>query len=98
NGFTVYPHLAKALEEQKELLAKYPASAKIFLKESGEPLREGDRLVQKDLAQSLKLIARYGGKAFYNGPIGHAIVKESKRLHGILTEKDLGRYRVHWRQ
>ena len=47
----------------------------IFFK-NGAPLKAGDRLVQKDLANSLRLIARHGSKVFYRGEIGDKIVAE----------------------
>src|SRR5262249_15133065 len=53
--------------------AREPNVAAIFLKE-GKPLAAGERLVQQDLAETLKLIAREGPDAFYRGPIAEAIV------------------------
>ena len=47
--------------------------AAIFLKQ-GQPFAPGDRLVQPELAETLKLVARDGPDAFYRGPIAEAIV------------------------
>jgi len=41
-------------------LARWPSSAKIFSRPDGTSLREGDRLVQTDLAATLSAIAEQG--------------------------------------
>ena len=71
--------------------------AAIFLK-NGQPLAPGDRLVQKDLAESLKLIARDGPDAFYRGPIAEAIVAASQAQGGLLSLEDFRRYQVMARE
>jgi gamma-glutamyltranspeptidase / glutathione hydrolase len=70
-----------------------PASAAIFL-HKGRPYRVGERLVQNDLAKSLRLIAQRGPDAFYRGPIGDAIVAASANGGGIIAKADFERYRV----
>lgn len=96
-GLVVYPALAQALEDRKSVLSKYPATRAIFLKPDGSPYITGERLIQKDLAQTLERIAREGSRAFYRGRISQAIVAESRRLGGILSERDLREYPVKWR-
>jgi gamma-glutamyltranspeptidase/glutathione hydrolase len=98
NGFEVYPHLAEAMEVAQKDLAKYPASKKIFLKSSGEPYKVGELLLQKDLAQTLRLIVHEGSNGFYHGALADRIVKESKARKGILTKQDLSSYEVKWRE
>jgi gamma-glutamyltranspeptidase/glutathione hydrolase len=58
----------------------------------------GEILVQKDLAKSLKLIAKEGKKAFYEGSIADAIVAEMKANGGLITKEDLARYQPVIRQ
>ena len=67
--------------------------ASIFLKQ-GQPFAAGDRLVQPELAETLKLIARDGPDAFYRGPIAEAIVAASQANGGILALEDFRRYEV----
>src|SRR5438477_3206710 len=69
------------------------ATAAIFLKH-GKPYKVGDRLVQKDLAKSLRLIAQRGPAAFYRGPIADAIAASSAAGKGIITKADLEQYKV----
>ncbi|MDO8494375.1 MAG: gamma-glutamyltransferase, partial [Deltaproteobacteria bacterium] len=86
DGFPVYPALAKAIEERKELLSRFPSSKKIFLK-GDAPLREGDLLIQRDLAVTLKLIAG-GWQNFYIGAIPSKIVASVRSNGGILRYED----------
>jgi gamma-glutamyltranspeptidase/glutathione hydrolase len=72
---------------------KDPATRVIFLKR-GEPYEVGDRLVQKDLAKTLRGIAQHGADGFYHGPVAAAIASSSKAGGGIVTEADLARYKV----
>lgn len=76
--------------------------ARIFLK-NGKRYQVGDRLIQKNLAQTLQLIAK-GTDAFYQGAslqrqaafggIATEIVKASRENNGILTPADFKNYSV----
>ena len=68
-------------------------TAAIFL-DGGKPFKAGERLVQKDLAQTLRLISQGGADAFYQGPIADAIVASSAAGKGIITKADLQQYQV----
>mgnify|MGYP001940309124 FL=1 len=96
-GFIVSDVLAKTLKEEKSTLGKWSASKAIFFK-NGEPLKSGDLLVQKDLAKSLRLIAKQGAKAFYQGEIATKIAKEMQSQGGTMTLEDLKAYKVVERQ
>jgi gamma-glutamyltranspeptidase/glutathione hydrolase len=69
------------------------ATAAIFL-DRGEPYKAGDRLVQKDLARTLRSIARRGPDAFYRGSIAESIAAASAAGGGIITTEDLKPYKV----
>src|SRR5262249_1087255 len=58
----------------------------------------GERLVQKDLGRTLRLIAEHGPDAFYKCPIADLIVAEMKADHGLITREDLAGYRAHVRE
>jgi len=64
----------------------------------GEPWKKGDTLIQKDLAETLKRIARNGRKGFYEGETARLIVEEMQRGKGLITASDLLNYRSVWRQ
>jgi gamma-glutamyltranspeptidase / glutathione hydrolase len=69
------------------------ATAAIFLKD-GRAFKAGDRLAQRDLAETLRLISDGGQDAFYRGSIADAIVASSAAGKGIITNADLQQYRV----
>ena len=96
-GFIVSDVLAQTLKEEKSTLGKWSASKAIFFN-NGEPLKSGDLLVQKDLAKSLRLIAKQGAKAFYQGEIATKIAKEMQSHGGTMTLEDLKAYKVVERQ
>ena len=64
------------------------------LSPDGKPLKEGDRLIQTDLSQSLKAIAETGPDAFYRGSIAERIVAASRANGGILAKEDFTAYTV----
>ena len=92
-GFVLERGDVDMLRTSTEAFRKDPASGAIFLKQ-GEPYRIGDRLVQKDLAKTLRQIARQGAAGFYQGPVAAAIVASSKAGGGILAQADLDQYKV----
>ena len=72
---------------------KDPASGAIFLK-AGEPYQVGDRLVQKDLARTLKAISDQGPEGFYKGPVAQALTQASQAGGGLITQADLDQYKT----
>ena len=69
------------------------ATGAIFLNK-GEPFAVGQRLVQKDLAKTLRAISQKGTDGFYKGPVGAAIVASSQAGKGIITQADLDQYQT----
>ncbi|HSS64947.1 MAG TPA: gamma-glutamyltransferase [Gammaproteobacteria bacterium] len=92
-GIDVSPDLAASLEAGKERLMADKAAARIFFRPEGVPYRAGDRLVQSDLAWSLKQIAAEGAGAFYRGAIAERIVEDMRKNGGPITAADLAGYR-----
>ncbi|WP_050858928.1 gamma-glutamyltransferase [Paracidovorax oryzae] len=92
-GFPVSLTLAKTLAQERDNMGRWPATRQIFWR-GDAPLKIGDRLVQKDLAQSLRLISQQGAKAFYQGPIARRIAAEMAPYPGALSLQDLRDYEV----
>jgi gamma-glutamyltranspeptidase / glutathione hydrolase len=65
-----------------------PASAAIFLNK-GQPFEVGDKLVQSELAKTLREISSKGTDGFYKGWVGSAIVASSQAGKGLITQEDL---------
>lgn len=70
-----------------------PASGAIFLN-NDQPFNVGDRLVQSELAKTLREISGKGTDGFYKGWVGSAIVASSQAGKGLLTQDDLDSYKT----
>ncbi len=90
-GFPVSYWLAQSLRQHRELLSKFAASRRIYLRD-GNLYQPEEVFRQPELARTLRLIARDGPKAFYDGPIANDIVATMKKYGGIITLKDLADY------
>lgn len=73
-------------EKDKDLRA-------IFL-HNGQPMQVGQKLVQKDLAKTLKEISAKGSDGFYKGWVAKALVDSSQAGKGIITQADLDKYKT----
>ncbi|HET6725776.1 MAG TPA: gamma-glutamyltransferase [Gammaproteobacteria bacterium] len=94
-GFVLVPGDVAILHTRTDTFAAQPNVANIFLNH-GKPYQVGDRLVQKRLAHTLRLIAQHGTKAFYDGPIAAKLARASQAHDGLLTKKDFENYTVEW--
>jgi gamma-glutamyltranspeptidase/glutathione hydrolase len=70
------------------------SSVRAIFTNEGKPLAAGDRLVQHDLAASLRLISAGGVQAFYHGANADAVAAASRANGGILTRADFEKYTV----
>lgn len=95
-GFPVSHHLAGRLAEKRELLARFPETANLWLP-GGEPMTAGTHLRLPDLAATLAAYAAEGPTAITTGPVVAAVERVSARHGGILTAQDLADYRPVWR-
>lgn len=98
DGFTVTGDLADTFIAAKPLFARWPSSAKVFLKADGSSYGEGDRLVQADLADTLEAIAKGGPEAFYQGETAEKIAAAVRAAGGNMTVEDLKNYQVKERR
>ncbi len=75
----------------------YPETWRIQFAPFDPQAMRGQVLVQKDLAQSLRLLAQRGESVFRDGPVAQAIVAEVSKRGGLLTLEDLRDYQPRWR-
>ena len=94
-GFVVGEELAGWIGSE---YSAFPVNAREIYGRGGAPLGVGDRLVQEDLADSLRLIADRGAGTFYGGELGDAVVSEVQERGGFLTEADLRDNRATWHE
>ena len=92
-GYILQDGDVRILGEGTTDFGKQPNVAAIFLN-SDQPWKTGERLVQKDLAATLKEIAAQGPDVFYKGDIAQRVVDASKANGGLLTMKDFADYTV----
>jgi gamma-glutamyltranspeptidase / glutathione hydrolase len=93
DGFLVTRGDVDVLEDATKEFREQPNVAANFLKR-GETLQPGDRLVQKDLAATLRAISDGGPDAFYRGAIPAAVAAASRAGGGILTAEDFAAYTI----
>ncbi len=93
-GFAVDDDVADSLPRARDRLARWRSSSGILLKDGGRPLQEGDRLIQFDLADTLRAIAQNGPRGFYEGATASRIADAVVKAGGIMTKDDLKNYQA----
>ena len=96
-GFFLSYFEANRLNVYKKFFERNEAASKIFIRSDGKPWKKGQKFIQKDLAKTLKKIARYGRDGFYSGTVAQLIVQEMKRGNGLITKEDLHNYESQYR-
>ncbi|RXT09105.1 gamma-glutamyltransferase [Ammoniphilus sp. CFH 90114] len=96
-GITVNWSMAQYIDENVDKLKQYETAANVYIP-NGVTKKEGDFLVQPELAKTLKLIQEKGTDVFYKGEIGEALVAEVQKRGGTMTMEDLNNYVVKERE
>ncbi len=94
-GFPISKRLTEMIQGESARLRLFPSSRAIFLDTEGQPRKEGELLIQKDLAATLKMIAGKGLAGFYEGDMARDMVqavRESPVAPGVLSLEDLKKY------
>jgi gamma-glutamyltranspeptidase/glutathione hydrolase len=92
-GFPISERHHRLLSFRADVLRRSKAAADIFLSEGKVP-EIGMRLMQKDLANTLKQIGESGRIGFYGGNIAKMLVEGVRGAGGIWSLQDLTEYRV----
>ncbi len=92
-GFILDEALPTTIAEGRDSFAKYPEAAKIYLP-GGKIPKAGDRFVNKDLADTLRILAKEGGDSFYRGSIARRIADDMAANGGVIGVEDLAQYRA----
>jgi gamma-glutamyltranspeptidase/glutathione hydrolase len=93
DGFPLPPGIGRSFEHNVDKLAQFPSSASIYL-HNGQPLREGDVLVNRDLAHSLRRVMEGGAEEFYRGGLAREMVKGLCAAGGLFAEADFAGHRA----
>jgi gamma-glutamyltranspeptidase/glutathione hydrolase len=92
-GVELTPDEAFVFGWGKDKLSASAAARRSFYKADGSLYRAGERLRQRDLAWTLRQIARGGADAFYKGPVARRFAADMARHGGLITLEDLAAYR-----
>ena len=95
-GFKVTAKLAAGLNASQGIFKRLNPGKSYMLKDT--PWKEGDLLVQSDLAKTLQLIRDKSRAGFYEGEVADEMVTEMKGGDGIITKADLKNYHAIWRK
>lgn len=95
-GFAVTLREANLLNSTKEDFLKHNSHKTAFTKDI--PWKQGDLLIQKELANTLKAIQKNGEKGFYEGNNAQLLVDEIKKGNGIISLEDLKNYKTRERK
>ena len=95
HGFPVMEKIAADWESEIPKLKLTPAAASTFLVNGGAPA-PGTVFVQKNLARTLRTLARGGRDAFYRGEIARAIVDYCQKNGGFLSMEDFAAQKSEW--
>ena len=91
-GFPVEDDLADSLPRAAGLLGRWPSTRAVFFA-GDRPFGRGERLVQPELAATLRAIAERGPDAFYQGETAQKIADAVREAGGVMTTEDLAAYR-----
>ena len=94
-GFALTKGQAADFNNSQAVFIRNNKNKVAFVRET--PWKEGDILIQTDLANTLKRIQKNGLKGFYEGETAKLIAAEMKSGNGIITEADLKNYKVRER-
>ena len=90
-GFRITKNQADDLNTNRKTFIERNSFRPAFVKDS--LWKEGDILVQSDLAETLKRIRDHGRDGFYSGKTGRLLAREMNRGNGIVSEQDLKEYK-----
>ncbi|WP_434575188.1 gamma-glutamyltransferase [Pseudomonas sp. Z3-6] len=93
-GFTLEQGDVDLLETATEVFKKDMRDSGAIFLHDGEPMQVGQKLVQKDLAKTLREISAKGADGFYKGWVADALVTSSQANKGIITQADLDKYKT----
>ena len=95
-GFIMSDYMADTLNKYSEKMSYYDETRNIFLR--NYPNLKKSRLIQNDLAKTLKRIQKDGVQGFYSGETASLIAKDMKENGGLITKQDLLDYKSVWRE
>jgi len=93
DGFQPDARMLARIGARREVIARYPASAALYLVD-GEVPRAGWTFKSADLARVFELLARHGHDGFYRGELANTLVDGVRKAGGRWSLEDLAAYAV----
>ena len=93
HGFIVTERYRKLIRYREDIMRKYKSTASIFFINNNIP-KLGDFIIQKDLSETLSMIAEKGSEGFYQGNFAQKIVDNIQKNGGIWETYDLANYKI----
>ncbi|WP_151449138.1 gamma-glutamyltransferase [Lacisediminimonas profundi] len=101
-GWAVRPHVHYFWSDEGQMgrvptpeRIAYSASGRaLYCREDGSPKRVGDIVINRDLGNTLRLIAAGGSDVFYTGEIAELIAADMQAHGGLISKTDLKNYKV----
>ena len=102
SGWNVRPHVYAWWSEEGTMgrvgnanrISFTPSAKALYCRPDGSPKRVGDRVVNRDYATVLRVIAKDGPDAFFRGEIADAIDADMRAHGGLLRRSDLENFRI----
>jgi gamma-glutamyltranspeptidase/glutathione hydrolase len=92
-GYLATPYLHECISDVANVMSRDKPLSAIYLRD-GQPLKAGERVVQAEYAETLKVIARDGEGALYGGSLGDILADYMKAQGGFIAREDLTSYRT----
>ncbi|XP_050430894.1 scoloptoxin SSD14-like [Adelges cooleyi] len=94
-GIAVSQRLAKNMANNEELIKNSTTLKKHFFDEkTGRVKKAGDIYKLPELAETMRIVAKHGADALYNGELTQQLIEDIKDAGGIITADDLANYNV----
>jgi gamma-glutamyltranspeptidase/glutathione hydrolase len=89
DGFPASQRTEIILALQVPVMKTFPETAKIFLHGSNQPLKQGERVIQTDLAKTIRRLQKHGWREFYEGETARLIDAGMRANGGTILFEDL---------
>ncbi|TDF94448.1 gamma-glutamyltransferase [Paenibacillus piri] len=94
-GFPISRDLHRWMVKDESLLLKDDTLKTVYFR-NGKLLKEGDRLIQRELAETFRHIMKNGRDGFYTGPFMKVLVRSLREAGAVLTEEDFIGHESDW--
>lgn len=93
-GTIINHDMQRLVIKHKDELTRDKETCKVFFKVNCQPYQIGEKLIQTDLANTLKYLQKTGKNGFYQGKIAKRLIAAMEQGDGLITAKDLKNYKI----